>query len=83
MLAQQDSLEASYSKPESLRTPDALPLTKCPVAGAPGFRVREVVLKCETFGNMLPRPKLMRALLPSLRRLEPFDVVVGVHLRTG
>ena len=32
---------------------------------------------------MQPRPRLMAALLPALQRLEPFDFVVGVHLRTG
>ena len=31
----------------------------------------------------MPRAKLIRALLPHVKRLEPFDVVVGVHLRTG
>ena len=36
VLAQQDSVEHSYSKPESLRT--VLPLTTCPAAGAAGFR---------------------------------------------
>ncbi|KAL1508730.1 hypothetical protein AB1Y20_004825 [Prymnesium parvum] len=76
-----DAIELSYSRPESLR--DVLPLTRCPVAGAADFRQREMALKCETFANMRPRPKLMRALLPHLRELEPFDVVIGVHLRTG
>ena len=83
VLAQQNSLEYSYSKPEKLRPPGALPLTRCPVEVAAAFRTRELALRCETFANMQPRLKLMRALLPSLRRLEPFDVVVGVHLRTG
>ena len=80
-LLQQETLEHSYSKPESLR--DVLPLTVCPVAGGPAFSSRELVLKCETFGLMQPRPRLMRALMPALRRLEPYDVLVGVHLRTG
>ena len=80
-LHQQESLEHSYSKPESLRT--TLPLTACPVAGGPAFSSRELCLKCETFALMQPRPRLMRALLPALRRLEPYDVLVGVHLRTG
>ena len=81
VLAQQDSLEFSYGKPEALR--ETLPLTACPVTGAPAFSNRERCLKCETFAFMQPRPKLIRALVPLLRRLEPFDVVVGVHLRTG
>ena len=80
-LHQQDSLEHSYSKPEALRT--TLPLTACPVAGGPAFSARELCLKCETFALMQPRPRLMRALLPALRKLEPYDVLVGVHLRTG
>ena len=29
------------------------------------------------------RPRLIRALLPILRKLEGFDTLVGVHLRTG
>ena len=81
MLAQQDSLERSFSKPEALRT--TLPLTACPVAGAAAFRIREVALKCETFAFMQPRPKLMAPLLPHLKALQPFQRVVGVHLRTG
>ena len=81
VLQQQDSLEHSYSKPEKLRT--TVPLTACPVAGAPDFSSREAALKCETYAFMQPRPKLIRALVPLLRRLEPYDVVVGVHLRTG
>ena len=81
VLAQQDSLEFSYGKPEALRT--TLPLTTCPVAGAPAFSSRERCLKCETYAFMQPRPKLAAALVPLLRRLDPFDVVVGVHLRTG
>ena len=81
VLQSADSLEHSYSKPESLR--DVLPLTKCPVEGAPSFRTREMALKCETFANMRPRPKLMHSMLPKLRELEPYDVVIGVHLRTG
>lgn len=80
-LQQQETLEHSYSKPESLRT--VLPLTACPVEGGPSFTSRELVLKCETYGLMQPRPRLMRALLPALRRLEPYDALVGVHLRTG
>tara|TARA_B100000795_G_scaffold218094_1_gene172141 strand:- start:7 stop:1086 length:1080 start_codon:yes stop_codon:yes gene_type:complete len=56
---------------------------KCPVEGGPTFSSRELVLKCETFGLMQPRPRLMRALMPALRRLEPYEVLVGVHLRTG
>ena len=80
-LHQQESLEHSYSKPEALRT--VLPLTACPVAGGPAFNTREFCLKCETFALMQPRPRLMRALLPALRKLEPYDVLVGVHLRTG
>lgn len=81
VLAQQDSIEHSYSKPESLRT--TLPLTACPVAGGPAFRTRELSLKCETFAFMQPRPILASALLPVLRRMEPFERIVGVHLRTG
>ena len=80
-LLQQETLEHSYSKPESLRT--VLPLTACPVEGGPTFSSRELVLKCETYGLMQPRPRLMRALMPALRRLEPYEVLVGVHLRTG
>ena len=75
--------QLTYDHPESMREPHQLPLTKCPIAGAADFRARETVLKCETYANLQPRPKLMRALLPALRRLEPYDVVVGVHLRTG
>ena len=60
-----------------------LPLTACPVEGGPTFSSRELVLKCETYGLMQPRPRLMRALMPALRRLEPYEVLVGVHLRTG
>jgi len=82
VLAQQDSLEGSYSRPESLRASNG-PLVRCPVDGQPNFRVREVALKCETFAFMQPRAHLMRALLPHLRALEPFDTIVGVHLRTG
>jgi len=81
VLVQQDSLEYSYSKPESLR--DTIPLTRCPIHSAPAFRVRELALKCETFAFMQPRPTMMAALLPSLKRLEPYERVVGVHLRTG
>jgi hypothetical protein len=77
----QDSVEHSYSKPESLRT--MLPLTACPVASAPAFRTRELALKCETFAFMQPRPVLAAALVPVLRKLDPFDVIIGVHLRTG
>lgn len=80
-LAQQTSLEFSYSKPESLRR--VLPLTKCPIEHIGDFRSREMALKCETFANMQPRRQLQAALLPVLRRLEPFDAVAGVHLRTG
>jgi len=83
VLAQQDSLEASYSRPESLRPPHAKQLVTCPVAGHAPFRSRELSLKCETFAFMQPRPKLMAALLPHLRALEPFQTIVGVHLRTG
>ena len=79
------ALEASYSKPEALRTASGgpLPMTRCPLRSAPDWPSRELVLKCETFAYMQPRPKLIAALLPALSRLEPFDVVVGVHLRTG
>ena len=84
VLAQQDSLEGSYSKPEALRT--TLPLRACP-AGAkpapPDFRTRELALKCETFAFMQPRRPLRAALAPLLGRLEPFETIVGVHLRTG
>lgn len=45
VLAQQDSLEASYSRPESLRTRHG-PLTRCPITTAPSFRTRELALKC-------------------------------------
>ena len=79
------ALEASYSKPEALRTASGgpLPMTRCPLRSAADWPSRELVLKCETFAYMQPRPKLIAALLPALSRLEPFDVVVGVHLRTG
>jgi hypothetical protein len=80
-LAQQTSLELSYSKPEALRR--VLPLTQCPIAHARHFRTRELALKCETFAYMQPRRQLQAALLPILHRLEPFDAVAGVHLRTG
>ena len=70
-----------YGKPEALRT--VVPLTACPVEGATPFHSREQALKCETFAFMQPRPKLMRALVPLLHRLERFDIIVGVHLRTG
>lgn len=80
-LAQQTSLEFSYSKPEALR--HVLPLTKCPIANVHDFRFREFALKCETYAYMQPRRKLQAALLPVLQRLEPFDAIAGVHLRTG
>ena len=51
VLAQQNSLEYSYSKPEKLRPPGALPLTRCPVEDAAAFRTRELALRCETFAN--------------------------------
>ena len=54
-----------------------LPLTACPVDGGPTFSSRELVLKCETYGLMQPRPRLMRALMPALRRLEPYEVLLG------
>ena len=44
-----------------------LPLTSCPVEGGPSFSSRELVLKCETYGLMQPRPRLMRALQASVR----------------
>lgn len=81
VLAQQDSLEHSYSRPEALRT--VTPLTRCPVASAASFSTRERCLKCETFAFMQPRRKLVAALVPLLPRLEPYDAIVGVHLRTG
>ena len=80
-LAQQNSLEYSYSKPESLRT--VLPLTRCPLRHAPDFRTRELALKCETFAFLQPRPRLMGALLPLLHKLGRYDRIIGVHLRTG
>ena len=85
MIGAATALEASYSKPEALRTASGgpLPMTRCPLRSAPDWPTRELVLKCETFAYMQPRPKLIAALLPALSRLEPFDVVVGVHLRTG
>ena len=58
-----------------------LPLTSCPVEGGPSFTSRELVLKCETYGLMQPRPRLMRALLPALRRLEPYDALAEVWAR--
>lgn len=81
VLVQQDSIEFSYSKPEALR--QTLPLTKCPAGGDVAFRSRELALKCETFAFMQPRPVMMAALLPMLRRLEPYQTIIGVHLRTG
>ena len=77
----QSAFESSYSRPESLRL--SLPLTACPISGFPPFTSREMSLKCETFALMQPKPRLQRALLPILDRLEPYDVLVGVHLRTG
>ena len=82
VLAQQDSLEGSYSRPESLRASNG-PLTRCPVAGQPNFRVREVALKCETFAFMQPRAHLMRALLPHLRAHGEGGYVVNTASMAG
>ena len=81
VLSQQDSIEHSYGRPEALRT--VLPLTSCPIPTAKNFRDREKCLKCETFSFMQPRPHMIQALVPLLKRLEPYDYLVGVHLRTG
>ena len=81
VLNQQDSIEHSYGRPEALRT--VLPLTSCPIPTAKNFRDREKCLKCETFSFMQPRPHMIQALVPLLKRLETYDYLVGVHLRTG
>ena len=60
VLSQANALELSYSKPESLRA--VLPLTRCPLGGGAPFSRREMVLKCETYANLVPRRRLMAGL---------------------
>ena len=40
-------------------------------------------LSCEAFALLRPRPHVWRALRPALARLERFESVGGLHMRTG
>lgn len=72
-------MQQGVQQPESLR--EVLPLTRCPIVGVADFSSREMALKCETFANMQPRPLLMRALLPLLKRLEPIWYLLVFNFR--
>lgn len=71
-LSQQNSLEFSYGKPESLRSNLERPFTHCDVDGVAGWRDREMRLKCETFAFLQARWSAGR-----LHRLPPALAVLS------
>ena len=81
-LAQQTSLEFSYSKPEAMRR--VLPLTACPIQNVQPFRVREIALKCDMYVSLSLSISLYLSLLSlshSLCLSRSLSLYMHTHLR--